>query len=357
VRPLLVVGARPQFIKAAPLIAALREAGIAPRLLHTGQHYDAAMSAVFFTQLELPRPDVDLGVGSGPHGAQTAAMMTGIERELERDRPDTVVVFGDTNSTVAGAVTAAKMRVPLAHVEAGLRSFNRAMPEELNRIVTDHVADVLFAPTPAAVAHLAREGLASRTHETGDIMVDALRHFEPIAEAKVDPLGEHGLRPREYLLATVHRAENTDDPARLAAILDALTSLDEPVVFPAHPRVRAVLERAGRWNEVAARLRVLEPQGYLETLLLEKHARLILTDSGGVQKEAYLWGVPCITLRDETEWVETVDAGWNLLTGADARRIREAVASFRPARERDFSFGDGRAARRMTAVLEEMHRT
>ncbi|HEY4768197.1 MAG TPA: UDP-N-acetylglucosamine 2-epimerase (non-hydrolyzing) [Candidatus Limnocylindria bacterium] len=359
-RVLTVVGARPQFIKAAPLSRALRLSHD-ELLVHTGQHYDDAMSAAFFRDLELPEPDVNLEVGSGSHGAQTAEMLRRLEPIIAEHRPDGVVVYGDTNSTLAAAVVASKVayadgsRPWLAHVEAGLRSFNREMPEERNRIVADHLADLLLAPTETAMAHLAREGLAERSELVGDLMVDAFRWAEARAGAHLLP--EARERPG-HLLLTLHRAENVDDPDRLAAWLMgvAAAAAGRPVIFPVHPRTRAAMERAGL--ELPEAVTSVEPLGYLEMVVLERSASAILTDSGGVQKEAYLAGVPCLTLRTETEWPETVTAGWNRVIGIDPAGLRAAVAdalAMDLERARPDLFGDAAAAERIVSALERHH--
>jgi len=364
VRFLTVVGARPQFIKAAPLSAALR-GGHEEILVHTGQHYDDNMSDVFFRELDIPAPDRHLGVGSGSHGSQTGAMLERIEQVLEEVRPDVVIVYGDTNSTLAGALAAAKMHTPVAHVEAGLRSFNRDMPEEINRIVADHLSRWLFAPSKVAVAQLAAEGICDGVYEVGDIMADCVRHFRPLAQEQSDVLRRLGVRPGEYCVATVHRAGNTDEPKRLAAILEGLCRVTLPVVFPLHPRTKAAIRRYGLdgsqdaagsstgASDQANRLIKTTPLGYLDMLELQRHAAVILTDSGGVQKEAYYLGVPCVTLREETEWVETVEVGWNRLVGADPAAISTAVRESqeqRPAK-RPPLYGDGRTTERIVKVL------
>jgi UDP-GlcNAc3NAcA epimerase len=307
------------------------------------------MSRIFFRQLDIPEPDVNLGIGSGSHGSQTGRMLAALERVIGRARPDWVLVYGDTNSTLAGALAAAKMRIPVAHVEAGLRSWNRAMPEEINRVTADHLADLLFAPTRAAVANLRGEGIArGKIVRTGDVMYDAARHYGATAARESTVLESLGLRGLDYVLATVHRAENTDDRARLAAIFGGLQRLarDIDVVVPLHPRTRRALARAG-WRPGAG-LRLIDPVGYLDMVMLEKRARLIATDSGGVQKEAYFYGVPCATLRGETEWVELVAAGWNVLVppasaGRVWRALNRLLTGFRP-RRRARLYGDGRAA-------------
>jgi UDP-N-acetylglucosamine 2-epimerase len=359
VKVLTVVGARPQFVKAGPVSRALRVAHT-ELLVHTGQHYDDAMSASFFRDLEIPAPEVNLEVGSGAHGEQTGEMLRRLEPVVLEHEPDWVLVYGDTNSTLAAAIVAAKIAYPggrrpkLAHVEAGLRSFNRAMPEERNRVVADHLADLLLAPTAAAVEHLEREGLAERALLVGDVMVDAWRWAAAHADAHMpaDAAAHPG-----YILLTMHRAENVDHPARLAALLEALgdtaTRLGAPVIFPVHPRTRAILDRDG--VRLPAAVHAIDPVGFLEMVALEQGARLIATDSGGVQKEAYLAGVPCITLRTETEWVETVDAGWNRVVGTDPQALNEALADeafLAGSRPRPELYGDGRTAARIVAALE-----
>jgi UDP-N-acetylglucosamine 2-epimerase len=350
---LSVVGARPQFIKLAPLSRVIRSRH-QEFLLHTGQHYDPGMSRVFFDELEIPEPDSNLGVGSDSHAVQTGEMLIGIEKILLQQKPDVVVVYGDTNSTLAGALAAVKLNIPVAHVEAGLRSFNWAMPEEINRILTDRISTFLFAPTPTAVENLRREGLEDRTFLVGDVMVDALRHFIRLARKKTDPLRKFRLREKEYLLVTVHRASNADERENLSAILRALVESGETVLFPVHPRTRRRMQEFGLEKVVeGSKVLLVEPVSYLEMLLLEASARKILTDSGGMQKEAYILGVPCITLREETEWVETVEEGWNLLTGPSFERILEAIRDFHPAGEREFSYGDGHASEKIVRILEE----
>jgi UDP-N-acetylglucosamine 2-epimerase len=351
-----VLGARPQFIKAAPLSEALRKRH-EEKIVHTGQHYDYQMSDVFFKELGIPQPDFFLGVGSKQHGAQTGEMLTGVEEVLLKEKPDWVLVFGDTNSTLAGALAAAKLHIPIAHVEAGLRSYNRRMPEEVNRVLTDHVSTLLFCPTDQAVNNLSLEGLTEGVVRTGDVMADALYYHARRAEEQrlADTLR---YKPKSYLLATVHRAENTDDPRRLAGIMNAFAQLDGQILLPLHPRTRKLLLDCQM--SVPGNVEVIEPVGYLEMILLERGAELILTDSGGVQKEAYLWQVPCVTLRDETEWVETVHTGWNSLTGADTEQIIEAVRHYRnnplpPYLEN--LYGNGQASEEIVAAMEEKTRT
>lgn len=342
-----MVGARPQFIKAAPVSRILRREH-EEFLLHTGQHYDDAMSDLFFRQLAIPVPDRNLDVGSGPHGAQTGAMLAGIEEVAIDYQPDWVLVYGDTNSTLAGALAAAKLHVPVAHVEAGLRSFDRRMPEEINRVVADHVSTMLLCPTATAVTNLSREGITNGVLMVGDVMYDAFQQNIEVARATCRILADLGLSAGGYQLLTVHRAENADHPERLAAILEGVAASGRPTVFPVHPRTRAVLPGGGA---AAANVRFIDPVGYLEMLVLEGGAEAIVTDSGGVQKEAYFADRPCITLRDRTEWTETVTAGWNVLVDSNPDAIAEAMRSFRPKGARPPLFGDGHAAERVVESL------
>jgi UDP-GlcNAc3NAcA epimerase len=349
-----VIGARPQFIKAAAVSRRFRERpGVRETLVHTGQHYDDNMSDVFFRELHLPAPRYHLGVGSGSHGAQTGRMLERLEEVLQRERPDFVLIYGDTNSTLAGALAASKLHVPVAHVEAGLRSFNRKMPEEINRVVADHLSRWLFAPTQTAVDNLAREGIAGdKVALVGDVMYDLAISMRNGA-SDVD---RWGLKPSNYALATIHRAENTDDPSRLAAIFNGLGAVSQtlPVVLPLHPRTRDAIRKAGH-RDAEERLRLIDPVGFLDMACLEKHARLIVTDSGGVQKEAFFHRVPCVTLRDETEWVELVELGWNRLvppTSADAVRDGVLVAiDVRGQEPPPDLYGGGSAAERIVATL------
>jgi len=341
---LTVVGARPQFVKAAMVSRALARVGVSERLVHTGQHYDDELSAVFFRDLGLPEPEINLDVGSASHARQTGEIMMRLEKHLSSGaRPDCVLVFGDTNSTIAAAVTARKLHLPVAHVEAGLRSFNSHMPEEINRIVTDRLSDFLFAPTPAAVRNLSAEGLSGRVHETGDVMREAAHFFADLVDAAaLDLPGE------PFYLATVHRAENTDDVRRLAGILQGLGNIGHPVVFLAHPRTRPLLSAASIPGNVLVR----PPASYAVTLGLAGKARRVLTDSGGLQKEAVWLGTPCVTLRDETEWEETREGGWNLLAGADPQAIAAAVAAEPNGPPPDFgTVSDGPASELIASIL------
>ena len=311
--------------------------------MHTGQHYDYEMSGIFFDGLELPCPNTNLEVGSGSHGAQTGAMLKGIEEVLLAERPDYLLIYGDTNSTLAGALAASKLATPVAHVEAGLRSFRRHMPEEINRVVADHLSDLLLCPSDMSVRNLANEGITRNVHLVGDVMLDVLNWAKQRLAAKpTEILQRLGLTKQRFLLATVHRSENTDDLVRLSQILNAFNSLDEPVVFPVHPRARKVITNSR--CRIEAHVRLIDPVGYLDMVTLIGAARLILTDSGGLQKEAYWLGVPCLTMRDESEWVETLEAGWNTLVGSDSARIVDAVHSFAPRGSRPALYGDGSAA-------------
>jgi UDP-GlcNAc3NAcA epimerase len=345
---LSVVGARPQFIKAAMVSRVLRRSG-REVLVHTGQHYDDNMAQVFFDELHLPKPDISLGVGSGSHAQQTASILTGVEAVIQAEKPDWVLVYGDTNTTLAGGLAAAKLQVPVAHVEAGLRSYNRGMPEEINRVLCDHISSALFCPTETAVEHLREEGITAGVHRVGDVMLDALESFLPFARERVELQRTYGLQPKGYALATVHRASNTDAAENLGRLVAAFGSLELPVVFPIHPRTRKMLEAFS--IALPANVVAIDPVGYLEMLALEAEADCILTDSGGIQKEAYWLGVRCITLRDETEWVETVQSGWNVLVGTDGAKLRAAFLDWRPAGERPPIYGDGQAAERIGAVL------
>ena len=346
-RILSVVGARPQFVKLAPIASAL--AGRAEHVIvHTGQHYDELMSDVFFRDLGIPAPDLNLEVGSGAHGAQTGAMLAGLEQAFERFSPDWVLVYGDTNSTVAAALAAVKIHLPVAHLEAGLRSFNRRMPEEHNRVLTDHAADLLLAPTATAMAHLATEGLSDRSVLVGDVMTDVL--FSVRDRVTADGTGApEGMTAGGYYVATIHRPDNTDDPSRLRAIVAALASLDAPVLLLAHPRLRALAATHGIALDAGA-VRAVEPLAYPALVAAVAHSRGVVTDSGGLQKEAFLLRVPATTIRPETEWVETVDLGWNVLAN-DVSTLAAAVQRPVPTATDDAPYGDGHAATRVADAL------
>jgi len=347
IRILSVVGNRPQFVKSAPLSLALRERGLDEVVLHTGQHYDRELSQVFFDELGLEPPHYRLEAGSGTHAEQTARMLPGIERAVLGERPDWVLVYGDTNSTLAGALAAAKAGARVAHVEAGLRSFDLAMPEELNRMVVDRLSTLLFCPTDVAVRNLDAEGIVEGVHQVGDVMLDANLRLAPLARERSSVLAEAGVEPGRYLLLTLHREANVQ-PATLARIAAGLNSLDEPVVFPAHPRTRAALDS----TPLGEHVRVLPAAGYLDFAALASQARLVLTDSGGVQKEAYWYRVPCVTLRDTTEWVETLQTGWNRLVGSDPELLAAAVRDASAPVAHPELYGDGHASDRIADLLE-----
>lgn len=354
-RIVTALGARPQFIKAAPVSRAIRgQEGLSEVLVHTGQHFDANMSDVFFYELGIPAPAYHLGVAGGGHGAMTGRMLERLEELLEQEAPDWVLVYGDTNSTLAGALAAAKLHIPVAHVEAGLRSFNRRMPEEQNRVLTDQLADILFTPTDTASDNLRREGVPEgRIAQVGDVMFDAALFYAERAADRSAILAAHGLNRGEYVLATVHRAENTDDSERLHAIMAGLDAAahERPVILPLHPRTRAALAREGIEPQ---RIRLVEPVGYLDMVALESNAAVIATDSGGVQKEAYFHGVPCVTLRDETEWVELVEMGWNKLASPGNADITSSILAAGGSKGSEGRpYGDGRSAVRITDILKD----
>jgi UDP-N-acetylglucosamine 2-epimerase (non-hydrolysing)/UDP-GlcNAc3NAcA epimerase len=351
---LTIVGNRPQFVKAAAVSGLLR--GEHDELLvHTGQHYDDSLSAVFFRELGLAQPDRELGIGGGSNTSQTARMLTALESLIMRERPDATLVYGDTNSTLAGALAAAQAAVPVVHVEAGMRSYDRTMPEELNRVLADHMSALLLCSSDVAAANLANESVAGKVEVVGDVMVDVALRSVPAARAGVGALGRYGVEPGSYLVLTAHRAGNVDDPDRLRKLVDLIEAVTEPVVFPVHPRTAARLRATGLWERLdrADRVRLTEPLGYVEFSVLVHHARAVLTDSGGLQKEAYLAGVPCVTLRASTEWVETVEWGWNTLADLDVERVLAALERPRPS-ERPALYGDGKAAERCVAALDEL---
>lgn len=352
-RVLTVVGNRPQFVKAAAVSRRLREAH-EEILVHTGQHYDDELSASFFRDLELPQPDCELGVGSDSHAQQTAAILTRLEPVVAKAGPDLVMVYGDTNSTLGGALVAAKLQVPVAHLEAGMRSFDRSMPEEINRVLTDHCADVLLCSSETAVANLRAEGIVGGVYLVGDVMLDAALMFAAAAAQHADVLQRLELREGDYVVVTAHRQGNVDDRERLERLVELLAALTTRFVFPVHPRTRKCLGDAGIWDRLTAlpNAVVLPPVGYLDFTELLRHATAVLTDSGGIQKEAYLFGVPCVTLRDRTEWVETVELGWNQLVDLDADAALRALATRRPQAHPDL-YGGGSAAGELVSALDD----
>ena len=343
-----VVGARPQFIKAAAVSRVLRAGpGLQEILVHTGQHYDGNMSDIFFRQLDIPKPDYNLEVGSGSHAYQTGMMLKGIEEVLLKEKPDCTLVYGDTNSTLAGALAATKLHIPVAHVEAGLRSFNRTMPEEINRLVTDRISDILFAPTLTAVTNLNNEGLEANTFFSGDVMYDSVLFYREKVISGGDTYMTKGL-PSSYLLATIHRAENTDNPENLKNIFLAFEETGKPVVLPVHPRTARLLKTE---ISIPPNVIIIDPVGYLEMLWLTMHSEKVLTDSGGLQKEAYFLGRQCITMRTETEWVETLHDNWNIVTGPDPEKILRAVRTAQPNAPQRQEFGTGKSAGIITKKL------
>lgn len=349
---LSVVGARPQFVKLAPIAHAFGDAGIEHVIVHTGQHYDLNMSDVFFQDLRIPAPDDHLAIGSSSHGRQTGAMLAAMDEVLERHQPDTVLVYGDTNSTAAGALAAVKMHIRLAHLEAGLRSFNRRMPEEHNRVVTDHLADLCLAPTEVAMGHLRTEGLSDRSILVGDVMTDVLLQVATAVRDKPNPVPPD-IASGPYRVATLHRADNTDDPERLRAIVGAISQLAEPTVLLAHPRLRARAQEFGI-NLSAGSLRVDDPLPYPQLIRAIQSSVGVITDSGGLQKEAFLLRTPCATVRTETEWTETIDLGWNVLA-PQPEALREAVLSLHPIPTEAAPYGDGKAAMRVVDALLRDH--
>ncbi len=345
-----VIGARPQFIKAAAVSNIIRKE-FEEILVHTGQHYDENMSKVFFDELNIPKPDYNMGIGSGNHGQQTGTMLIELEKIYLKEKPDLVLVYGDTNSTLAGALAASKLLIPVAHVEAGLRSFNMNMPEEQNRILTDHISSILFPPTETAVVNLKNEGIKNSVHNVGDVMFDAVLDFKELAKKKSNIVNELNLIENKYILTTIHRAENTNDINRLRNIIQALNESNKTIVLPLHPRTKKYIDSYGlSFNN---NVKVIEPIGYLDMISLEMHAEKIVTDSGGVQKEAFFMKKPCITMRDETEWVETVQNGWKTIVGTDKEKILSAIMNFVPNREQENIFGDGKAGEKILKVIKE----
>ncbi len=337
-----ILGARPQFVKAATIsriISPLPD--VRELVIHTGQHYDSNMSEIFFNELNIPRPDYNLAIGSGSHGKQTGLMLMGIEEILLKERPDYVIIYGDTNSTIAGALASVKLHIPVAHVEAGLRSFNRRMPEEINRITSDHISEVLYAPTKIAVDNLVKEGLGDATVLSGDVMFDLVLFYQDFIEKNPDDYVLDNI-PDQFYLATIHRPSNTDEIVNLKQILKAFNELPYPVVFPVHPRFKKAME--SHRVDLPGNVTAMPPLGYLKMLKLISDSKKVLTDSGGIQKEAYILKTPCITIRNETEWVETQDGGWNILTGANTEKILLAAASEVDETVHHDYYGDGKAA-------------
>lgn len=352
-KSLTIVGARPQFIKA---FAVSRELRLEHDeiLVHTGQHYDEELSDVFFDELGIPKPEYNLGVGSDSHGRQTAAMLEGIEEIIETESPDVVLLYGDTNSTLAGAIAAAKIEPVVAHVEAGLRSYNRDMPEEINRVLTDHASDLLFAPSESAVKTLADENITEGVHFVGDVMYDAILWAREVAQERSDVLSRVGVTEGDYSLATVHRASNTDSPGKLQEIIDGLAMSPNRVVLPVHPRTEKRLKEYGMWSEAQENLTVIDPVGYLDFVRLLDLSNRVATDSGGVQKEAFYLDTPCITMREETEWKETLVCGWNVLVGSDSEAIEEELSRNKQLCENSDPYGEGEAAARIVGILENI---
>ncbi|MFC1687632.1 non-hydrolyzing UDP-N-acetylglucosamine 2-epimerase [Patescibacteria group bacterium] len=348
-----IIGARPQFVKAAPLSHEIRKQ-FKETLIHTGQHYDKGMSDIFFSQLEIPKPDYNLEIGSGSHGVQTGKMLEKLDPLIQKLAPDIVTVYGDTNSTLAGALTAAKLNIPLAHVESGLRSFNNIMPEETNRIVADRLSNILFCPTELAVENLKKEGVTQGVHLVGDIMKDVLLQSIDIAKEKSLILKKYSLTPQEYFLCTIHRAENTNNPERLNNFFEALFSLDKTVVLPLHPRTKKLMPKElARQVKKYPHILIIDPISYLDMVQLERNAKTILTDSGGMQKEAYILKVPCITLRTETEWKETLVGNWNQVGGVKPDSIFKALNTSPDTHQYQELYGDGKAAEKITRILHE----
>ncbi len=350
-----IVGARPQFIKAAVVSKALRDAGFHELIVHTGQHYDFNMSDVFFEELNLPQPDYHLGVGSGTHGQQTGKMLIEIEKVLLKENPKMVIVYGDTNTTLAGALAAAKLHIPIAHVEAGLRSFNRRMPEEINRVLTDHISDLLFAPTETAVQNLKNEGIKNGVYLVGDVMFDLALHVAKIVD-ETSVLQKYSLKEKKYILTTIHRAENTDDPVKLGSIISSLNELSGngvEVIFPAHPRTQKAISRFK--INVSDRVKLIPAVSYKDMIALLKNAAVVITDSGGVQKESYFFKVPCVIPRNETEWVELVNSGWHVLTGQNTRQIFETTLELLNGSRKELEwfpfYGNGNASEKITEAI------
>lgn len=360
-----ILGARPQFIK-TPLLSKELAKFSTEIIVHTGQHYDDKMSDLFFRELKIKKPKYNLGVGSAEQGEQTAKMLAGIEKILLKEKPDLIIIYGDTNSTVAGALAAAKLHLPVAHIEAGLRSYNRQMPEEINRIVSDHIAELLFAPTKNAVRILKKEGIASGVYNVGDVMAEMMEKFKSQkslslsqakrrGQAKVKIMKDYNIKAKKYLLVTVHRQENTDNKENLKNIFKALLTIEQTIIFPAHPRTKKAIEKyhLDKLLSRAPHIRFIDPVGYLEMISLELNAKMILTDSGGVQKESYVAKVPCLTLRKETEWIETVQSGWNVLCGTNVNKIVRLAKHFPKPKSHPNFLGTGHASEKIASQIRK----
>ena len=346
---LTVIGARPQFIKAAAVSNKLRIDN-EEILVHTGQHYDSNMSDIFFEELEIPKPNYNLAIGSGNHGYQTGTMLINLEEICVKEKPDMILVYGDTNSTLAGALVGSKLLIPIAHVEAGLRSFNKNMPEEQNRILTDHISKYLFVPSKTAEENLKNEGITNGVYNTGDVMFDAINLFKEKAEIKSNILSELEINSKEYILSTIHRAENTNDINRLSNIITGLNNSNQNIILPLHPRTKKFIKDYDL--KLSEKVKIIDPIGYLDMIKLMNNSQKIVTDSGGIQKEAYFLEVPCITMRDETEWVETIENGWNILVGSDSNKIITAINDFNPTHKPNKIFGNADAAEIISKIIK-----
>lgn len=347
-----IIGARPQFIKASVVSKELRKK-YEEIIVHTGQHYDYEMNKIFFEELNIPEPDYYLNVGSGSHGFQTGEMLKKIEGVLIEEKPDLVLTYGDTNSTIAGALAASKLHIKSSHVESGLRSYDKMMPEEINRVLTDHCSDILFCPTEKAVINLKREGITDNVYLTGDVMADSVLYYREIAENKSNILNELGLEDKNYLLTTIHRPGNTDNEEKLKSIVEAFSEIDDTIVFPVHPRTEKYLREYGLFERLESFVKLTKPLGFFNFIKLLNHAKIMLTDSGGIQKEAYILKVPCITLRENTEWGETVEDGWNILVGSSKEKITQCVNEFNPSvKSHKNRFGSGDASKKISSIIE-----
>lgn len=350
-----IIGARPEFVKEAPLFKELRKKH-REIIIHTGQHYDYEMSKNFFKDLYIPEPNYNLGIGSATHGKQTGMMIIKLEEVLLKEKPELVIVSGDTNTTIAGALAASKLGIKLAHIESGMRSYDKTMPEEINRVVTDHISDILFCSTKIAVQNLRKEGITKNVFNVGDVMIDAIKENILVAEKKSEILKRFNLKKKSYIVATIHRANNTDNKNNLKNIVEAFIQSKETVIFPVHPRTEKYLKLYSLDKKLkGTNVVVTNPLGYLDMLIFEKNAEKILTDSGGMQKEAYFFRVPCITLRDTTEWVETVKDGWNILTGTNKSKILNAIKIFNPKGRQSEDYGNGNASKNIVNIINSIN--